>query len=481
MLSFFAVLLSGFGFIHVAYAQGVDTSGGVDVDGSWYVGEGLKKGDYFSFRLCELDLNDCARFVMEIWVRGDVTKGSETLWDFETVVRDGSKIVKGEMQIGKIAPEPVGASENLFYYSRAYRSSIVWLSAFATGSEGDRIHGPQEFRAVAWGKVGAIGGAQLTPRYLDTVDVPAGSFDAVVVGWYSGQKNEIWIVDEFPFPVKAKVYAWVTTGIPPVQYEFELLSYKENVLTSPFSDIVSTVEESKQLGCTQFYDFTGKHVGTNTNTMIIEYNYGPKNPKIGCDIEWKINFKNKYHEEQFVDQVHYDIWVVDDKNTKLRSLAEESGRVELYNGFGQVHKFITVKESPGIAKYAIIVYGVGPQTIVPDPELAGFVTIDIEISSEILQKPEDSLNIPDWIKNNAKWWSEGLIGDSDFISGLQFLINQDIMKIPSTSQGTGSGTDDIPGWIKNNAGWWADGLISDKDFVSGIQFLIENGIMKIAN
>lgn len=132
MLSFFAVLLSGFGFIHVAYAQGVDTSGGVDVDGSWYVGEGLKKGDYFSFRLCELDLNDCARFVMEIWVRGDVTKGSETLWDFETVVRDGSKIVKGEMQIGKIAPEPVGASENLFYYSRAYRSSIVWLSAFAT-------------------------------------------------------------------------------------------------------------------------------------------------------------------------------------------------------------------------------------------------------------------------------------------------------------------------------------------------------------
>ena len=93
----------------------------------------------------------------------------------------------------------------------------------------------------------------------------------------------------------------------------------------------------------------------------------------------------------------------------------------------------------------------------------------------------DMERVPEWVKNNAEWWSEGLIGDSDFISGLQFLINQDIMKIPSTSQGTGSGTDDIPGWIKNNAGWWADGLISDKDFVSGIQFLIENGIMKIAN
>jgi hypothetical protein len=87
--------------------------------------------------------------------------------------------------------------------------------------------------------------------------------------------------------------------------------------------------------------------------------------------------------------------------------------------------------------------------------------------------------IPDWIKNNARWWATGLIGDSDFVTGIQFLINQDIMKIPTTAQGTGTGTDEIPGWIKNNAGWWADGLITDNDFVQGIQFLIENGIMKI--
>jgi len=259
MLSFFAVLLSGFGLVHTAYAQGVDTSGGVDKDGTWYVGEGLKKGDYFSYRICELDLNDCTYFVMEIWVRGDVTKGTETLWDFETVVRDGSKIVKGYMHVGKTAPEPVGESENLFYYSKAYRSSIAWLSAFATGNEGDRIHGPQAFKSVAWGKVAAIGGAQLTPRYLDTVAVPGGTFvDSVVMGWYSGQKNEIWIVDEFPFPVKAKVYAWVTTGIPPVQYEFELLSYKQNVFSSPFSDVEPTIDETKKLDCPEFYEYKEK-------------------------------------------------------------------------------------------------------------------------------------------------------------------------------------------------------------------------------
>ena len=37
----------------------------------------------------------------------------------------------------------------------------------------------------------------------------------------------------------------------------------------------------------------------------------------------------------------------------------------------------------------------------------------------------------------------------------------------------------IPDWIKNNAGWWADGLIEDADFVSGIQYLITNGIMDV--
>ena len=36
-----------------------------------------------------------------------------------------------------------------------------------------------------------------------------------------------------------------------------------------------------------------------------------------------------------------------------------------------------------------------------------------------------------------------------------------------------------PDWIKNNAGWWADGMIPDDAFVSGLQWLISNGIMKI--
>ena len=39
------------------------------------------------------------------------------------------------------------------------------------------------------------------------------------------------------------------------------------------------------------------------------------------------------------------------------------------------------------------------------------------------------LEIPKWIRDNAKWWSEGLITDEEYISALQYLIQQGILKV----------------------------------------------------
>ena len=91
---------------------------------------------------------------------------------------------------------------------------------------------------------------------------------------------------------------------------------------------------------------------------------------------------------------------------------------------------------------------------------------------------QTTYSIPDWIKNNAKWWSEDKIGDNDFVSGIQYMIKEKIMKIPETKKGT-STSNQIPSWIKNNAGWWSDGTISDDDFVRGLQYLITQGIMTV--
>jgi len=38
---------------------------------------------------------------------------------------------------------------------------------------------------------------------------------------------------------------------------------------------------------------------------------------------------------------------------------------------------------------------------------------------------------------------------------------------------------EIPGWIKNNAKWWSEGQIDDNSFVQGIQYLVEHGIIRV--
>jgi hypothetical protein len=483
----FLTTIFGLGFSSVAFGQGTMTSGGVDVDGTWYLGEGLKVGDYFEYSLCQLELNDCAPIKFKMWIAGERTNVSEQLWDARVLIEDGNKIIKGSMGLGKVAPEPVIFDDDIFDYAIAFKSSLAWLSAFATAEEGDLIHGPKEFRAGAWGKIGAIGGSQLIPISAEKVPTPGGISDSVVVGWYSGDINRIWIVDDFPFPVKALTYAWVTTGVAPIEASYNLLDYQENVTDDPFEFIEETISKEELLGCpTVFHNYVSKSVATNTFSLGIQYNYSPEVPLEGCNIDWKINFKNKYHEVQFVDQVHYDIWVVDEDNNRLRSLAEDKGRTELFNGFGQVHLLLPVEEKAGIARYAIFVHGTGPEYQIPDPELAGYVIIEIEIAEnplleesngDVVSPPE----IPAWIKTNAGWWAEGAIEDSDFVQGIQFLIKEGIMKIPTTTQGTGSGSNEIPSWIKTNAGWWAEGAIEDSDFVQGLQFLIKEGIMTISS
>ena len=52
-----------------------------------------------------------------------------------------------------------------------------------------------------------------------------------------------------------------------------------------------------------------------------------------------------------------------------------------------------------------------------------------------------------------------------------FLVG--VLIIPESSA-----QDAIPSWIKNNAGWWADDKISDSDFLSGIKFLVETIIIQ---
>ena len=87
--------------------------------------------------------------------------------------------------------------------------------------------------------------------------------------------------------------------------------------------------------------------------------------------------------------------------------------------------------------------------------------------------------VPGWVKNNAGWWADGTITESEFISGVEFLITDGIIVVPPTtiSSETSNG---VPDWVKNNAGWWADGTITDGEFVNGIQHLIKSGLISVS-
>ena len=91
--------------------------------------------------------------------------------------------------------------------------------------------------------------------------------------------------------------------------------------------------------------------------------------------------------------------------------------------------------------------------------------------------------IPSWIKNNAGWWADNKIDDFTFAQGIGFLIKNKIIEIhdlSTTPDGEIAIENDIviPSWIKNNAGWWADDNISDSDFLQGIKFLVETNIIQ---
>ena len=87
----------------------------------------------------------------------------------------------------------------------------------------------------------------------------------------------------------------------------------------------------------------------------------------------------------------------------------------------------------------------------------------------------DEVTIPNWIKNSARWWSEGLYTDNDFVTGIKYMVKQGIIQTSSKDNSNVK----IPRWVKTNADWWTNGLISDKEFTDGIQYLISAGIIKI--
>jgi len=86
--------------------------------------------------------------------------------------------------------------------------------------------------------------------------------------------------------------------------------------------------------------------------------------------------------------------------------------------------------------------------------------------------------IPNWIRIDADLWSNDKIPDSEFLEGINFLFERQVIfvqlkdiVVPSQWK--------IPSWVKISAGWWYEEKISDDEFLTIIENLVERKIIVI--
>ena len=144
-------------------------------------------------------------------------------------------------------------------------------------------------------------------------------------------------------------------------------------------------------------------------------------------------------------------------------------------------QYITIP-SEGQIRVGVVVFGTG----------LDYDTTHSGIGSGVVNIwPGAAAGIPPWIKTSAGWWAEGAIDDATFVGGIQYLIQSGVLVVPAagsngagpdgiTADGATAAATEIPPWIKTSAGWWAEGAIDDESFVSGLQYLIKEGIIRVA-
>jgi hypothetical protein len=78
--------------------------------------------------------------------------------------------------------------------------------------------------------------------------------------------------------------------------------------------------------------------------------------------------------------------------------------------------------------------------------------------------------IPQWVKNNAGLWALGKDDNSHFIQGLQYLVDNKLIKTQYNSF-------QVPLWLKHDAYLWYNDQINETDFLNVIQYLVDTNVL----
>lgn len=296
---------------NAAYAQ---------TDDRWYVGEGAKQDMYVKYRIQEFDTNNNDPFEMTIYFKEQDADGN---WIAPTFVQYRGNVYSGTMKLGdNLASLGRGSDipDDLRRFVGAYGRSLQWLEAFTAKSR------PLSLSQPSWGKIAAIGGEEIKPLGKEKVAVPAGTYDATLIGWHKGNRdNKIWVVNDFPYPVKAETYVEVASGNAPIQYAFSLL---EVGMGEP--ELPTGVAEIPEPPLTQ---------GTPRGTFEIELDWEPASIEPGKEVEFGLNF---YDNNGFpLERVSYDFVVKDGSGETIEERANQ------FADFGTSFQKVTFEQGGG--------------------------------------------------------------------------------------------------------------------------------------
>lgn len=95
------------------------------------------------------------------------------------------------------------------------------------------------------------------------------------------------------------------------------------------------------------------------------------------------------------------------------------------------------------------------------------------------QTPTDTTThlVPSWIKISALKWSQQEIPDDDFINGMRWLVEHQIIPVDDIVEIVDSSI--MPDSVKKIAYAWSRGQVPDIEFIHGIEYLIQHGVIKL--
>lgn len=201
-----------------AYAQGND---------QWYVGDGVKKNMYVKYKIQDID-TDRIPFTITIYFKDQDDNGN---WNAPAYVEVQGKVYQGDLRLADSNLTPLSGGDipsEMKPYVGGYQNTLTFLEAYA--SKGS----PKSLGQISWGNVAGTGASPIAPAGKEKVTVQGGTFDTTIISYSRGSTvNKIWVSDNFPYPVKALVYAEVTSPPAPVRYQYELVEHGEGQPPKP--------------------------------------------------------------------------------------------------------------------------------------------------------------------------------------------------------------------------------------------------------